>query len=54
MQYATFLGTDTTRGTGDGEYLFWREFLLFHCGKLLEDMLQILFNMEQLEINLGG
>jgi hypothetical protein len=32
MQHATFPGSDTARGTGDGGYLFGREFALFHSG----------------------
>jgi hypothetical protein len=34
MQHATFPGSDTTRGAGDGDLLFGRQFSLFHFGTL--------------------
>jgi len=53
MQHATFPGSDTTRGTGDGDHLFRREFLLFHSGTLLQPMSQKLSNIGQLQISLS-
>ena len=34
MQHTTLTGSGTTCGTGDGGYLFEREFALFHADRM--------------------
>ena len=35
MQQTALTGSDSARGTGDGEYLSGREFILFHSHRVL-------------------